>query len=58
MISRLSAIAATVAVLATASLAYAANLQGAGFDGIAAKPVQVIHLQTVTIVGKRDPNAR
>jgi hypothetical protein len=60
MISRLSAFAATFAVLATASLAFAAGSQNiavaAGPAAVASvKQVRVIQLERVTIVGKRLP---
>ena len=55
MISRLTAIAATFAVLATASLAYAAGSshQAALAAQSAAKQVRVVQLERVVIVGKR-----
>ena len=57
MISRLTTIALTVAVLATATLAFAAS---AGQDAAPAspaadKPAQVLQLERVVIVGKRLP---
>ena len=55
MISRLTAIAATFAVLATASIAFAASSHQAATDAAAtsAKAVRIVQLQTVTIVAKR-----
>ena len=57
MISRLTAFATLFAVLATASIAFAANVQHASFTptGAAAKPVRVIQLERVVVVGKRLP---
>jgi hypothetical protein len=55
MISRLTAFAATFAVLATASLAYAANVQHATLATASAAPkaVRVIQLERVVITAKR-----
>jgi hypothetical protein len=55
MISRLTAIAATFAVLATASIAFAASSHQAVTDSTAVTPkaVRIVQLQTVTIVAKR-----
>jgi hypothetical protein len=59
MISRLTAIAATFAVLATASIAFAASshLDETPAASTAAKQVRVIELPRVTIVAKRLPQA-
>lgn len=61
MISRLTAIATTFAVLATASLAFATGSHPAAptLASSAAIPVQVIQLERVVITGKRlAPEAR
>ena len=59
MISRLTAYAATFAVLATASIAFAANQHSAAASTVAAKPVRIIQLEHVTITAKRlAPEAR
>jgi hypothetical protein len=54
MISRLTAIAATFAVIAAASMAFAANAHQ-GASTTASKPVRIVQLQDVTIVAKRLP---
>jgi hypothetical protein len=55
MISRLTTLAATFAVLATASLAYATGSHQAASvaPASAAKQVRVVQLQTVVITAKR-----
>ncbi len=57
MISRLTAFAATFAVLATASLAFAASvhLPEASMRRIAVEPMPVVQLERVVITGKRVP---
>jgi hypothetical protein len=59
MISRLTAIAATFAVLATASIAFAASSHQESLQAAAtsAKQVRVVQLETVVIVGKRASQA-
>jgi hypothetical protein len=56
MISRLTAIAATFAVFATASLAVAAGAHHEA-PAAAAKAVRVVQLETVVITAKRQPQA-
>ena len=56
MISRLSALAATFAVIATASLAFAASSHELAPAG-AAKQVRVVQLERVVIAAKRLPPA-
>lgn len=54
MISRLTAFAATLAIVTTASLAFAASAQQGRFDApAAAAPVRVVQLETVVVVAKR-----
>jgi hypothetical protein len=54
MISRLTALAATFAVLATASLAFAANAhQGRVVATAAAQQVRVVQLERVVVTTKR-----
>ena len=56
MISRLTASAATFAILATASLSYAtvvAQHVAVAAPGASAKPVRVVQLETVVITAKR-----
>ena len=55
MISRLTTLAATFAVLATASLSYATGSHQAAtvVPAAAAKQVRVVQLQTVVITAKR-----
>jgi hypothetical protein len=54
MISRLTAFAATFAIVTTASLAFAASAQQGRFDApAAAAPVRVVQLETVVVVAKR-----
>jgi uncharacterized membrane protein YadS len=55
MISRLTAIAATFAVLATASIAFAASSHHEAVEAaaVSAKTVRVVQLQPVTVVAKR-----
>lgn len=54
MISRLTAIATTFAILATASLAYATSNDRTDAPlQPAAKPMRVVHLPTVVVVVKR-----
>jgi hypothetical protein len=54
MISRLTAFAATFAIVTTASLAFAASAQQARFDAPAAtEAVRVVQLETVVVVTKR-----
>jgi hypothetical protein len=54
MISRLTAFAATFAVLATASIAFAASTQhGSLGNTAAAKPLPVVQLETVVVTGRR-----
>jgi hypothetical protein len=59
MISRLTAIAATFAVLATASIAFAATSHQEAMQTAAssAKQVRIVQLDTVVIVAKRLPQA-
>ena len=58
MISRLTAFAATFAILATATLAVAASArEAAPATPTIAKQVRVIQLDTVVITGKRLPQA-
>ncbi|MBC7468779.1 MAG: hypothetical protein H7322_05585 [Ramlibacter sp.] len=59
MTSRLTAFAALFAVLATATLTFAANATnpGVGPSAPAAKPVRVIQLERVEIIGHRLPKA-
>lgn len=64
MTSRLTASAVAFAVLATASLAFAVNLQSASIAeamptvaaaaGAQSTPVRVIHLPRVTVTAKRE----
>ena len=56
MISRLSAFAATFAVLAVATMTFAAGMPVA--PASQAKQVRVVQLETVVVVAQRDPNAR
>lgn len=54
MISRLSALAALFAVVTTASLAYAANVQQHQKAAEAAcEALPVVHMPQVTVTGKR-----
>ncbi|WP_280152506.1 hypothetical protein [Piscinibacter sp. XHJ-5] len=53
MISRLSALAAVFAVVTTASLAYAANVQQERALQAACNPMPVLQFEPVTIIGKR-----
>lgn len=53
MISRLTTLAVSFAVLTTASLAFAASSYESA--PVAAKPAQVLQLERVVIVGKRLP---
>jgi hypothetical protein len=54
MISRLTAFAATFAIVTTASLAFAASAQQARFQTpAAAEAVRVVQLDTVVVVAKR-----
>ena len=54
MISRVTALAAVFAVLATATLSFAATVQYAHVPpATAAKPVRVVQLEPVVIVAKR-----
>jgi len=54
MISRLTAFAATFAVVTTASLAFAASAQQGRIDApAAAEAVRVVQLDTVVVVAKR-----
>ena len=55
MISRLSALAATFAVIVTASLAFAANAHQGSFG--VAKAVRTVQLEHVVIVAKRSAQA-
>ena len=60
MISRLTTFATVFAVLATASLGYAASLPQASNHAAAsdtAKPVRVVQLERVVITAKRLPQA-
>ena len=59
MISRLSAFAATFAVLATASLAFAASVHQpqTSVSRAAAEPMPVVQLERVVITGKRVPQS-
>ncbi len=56
MISRLTTFATVFAVLATASLGYAASLPQASSHA-AAKPMHVIQLERVVVTSKRLPQA-
>ena len=59
MISRLTAFAATFAVLATATLTFAtAAQQPAASRASQAKQVRVVQLETVTIIGHRSDLAK
>jgi hypothetical protein len=53
MISRLSTFAAIFAVLATASIAFAASAQHGNLGSAAAKPLPVVQLETVVVTGHR-----
>lgn len=53
MISRLTAFAATFAVLATASIAFAATTQQTSRAHAEAAALPVVQLQTVVVTGKR-----
>jgi hypothetical protein len=54
MISRLTTFAALFAVLATASLSFAASVQHpAAASAAASKQVRVVQLERVVVVGKR-----
>lgn len=55
MISRLSAFAAIFAVLATASIAFAASAQHESLasTATAAKPLPVVQFETVVVTGRR-----
>ena len=59
MISRLTAFAATFAVLATATLAFAASAPShdAAAKAAATQPMKVIQLERVVITGKRVADA-
>jgi hypothetical protein len=60
MISRLTAVAATFAIFATASLAFAAGSHQSGVSSsvIAAhQPVRVVQLERVVITAKRSHSA-
>ena len=55
MISRLTALAATFAVIGTASLGYAANARQAALEAPAAvtKQVRIVQLERVVVTAKR-----
>jgi hypothetical protein len=53
MISRLSTFAAIFAVLATASIAFAASTQHDLGSAAAAKPLPVVQLETIVVTGHR-----
>ncbi|HEY9068281.1 MAG TPA: hypothetical protein VIO33_25070 [Burkholderiaceae bacterium] len=53
MISRLSAYAATFAVIATATIAFAASAQARFDQQQAAKAMPVVQLETVVVTGHR-----
>ena len=54
MISRLSTFAAIFAVLATASIAFAASAQHEKLgDAAAAKPLPVVQFETIVVTGRR-----
>ena len=56
MISRLTALSATFAILATATLSYAASVQQAAAAApatTAAKPMRIVQLETVVVTAKR-----
>lgn len=55
MISRLTALAATFAILATATLTYAASAHQATLNApaVAAKQVRIVQLEPVVIIAKR-----
>lgn len=60
MISRLTALSATFAVLATATLSYAASVQQATAAApvtttatVAAKPMRIVQLERVVVTAKR-----
>ena len=59
MISRLTAVAAAFAILATASLAVAAGSRQVVSEATAAAkaPVRVVQLERVVVIGKRLPQA-
>lgn len=58
MFSRLTAFAATFAVVTTASLAFAASAQQGRFDPpAAADAVRIVQLETVVVVAKRLPKS-
>jgi len=54
MISRLSLLAAVFAVVTTASLAYAANVQHRAAETAAIEAMPVVYLPQVTVTGKRE----
>jgi hypothetical protein len=53
MISRLTALAAVFAVITTASLAYAANVQQRAAEPVC-DPMPVVQLERVMVTGKRE----
>lgn len=56
MISRLTALSATFAILATATLSYAASVQQAAAAApatTAAKPMRIVQLERVVVTAKR-----
>jgi hypothetical protein len=58
MISRLTALAATFAVITTTALAFAASAQQGRLEtSAAAEAVRVVQLETVVVVGKRLPKS-
>jgi hypothetical protein len=58
MISRLTALAATFAVITTTALAFAASAQQSRLDNsAAAETVRVVQLETVVVIGKRIPKS-
>ena len=59
MISRLTAFAATFAVLAAATLTFATAAQQLSVTDVPqAKPVRVVQLETVTVIGHRSALAK
>ena len=58
MISRLTALATTFAVITTASLAFATSAHQGRFDApAAAEHVRVVQLEPVVVVAKRIPKS-
>jgi len=53
MISRLTTFAAIFAVLATASIAFAASATHENLGNVAAKPLPIVQFETVVVTGRR-----